>query len=174
MFDLPPEQTAGAATGVSGSRSRTGPAGRARRIVRGMRSEVPPLATGRDRHCGERFRLRLRAEPRGFAVVRRQVRAQLLRWDREDLTYSAAMCVTELLSNVHKHVASPECELTLLAIEDGVRAAVADGDPRLPVAGEPDFRAESGRGLFLLSQMVDDWGAEATSDGKQVWFELRR
>ena len=138
-----------------------------------MNTDVPPIEAGQDPHCGERFRLSLRADPREFAVVRREVRAQLRLWGRDRLTYNAAMCVTELLSNVHKHVASPECELTLLAVEDGVRAAVRDSDPALPVVSEPDFYAESGRGLFLLTQTVDDWGARPVPDGKEVWFVLR-
>ena len=64
-----------------------------------MNTDVPPIVAGQDPHRGERFRLSLRADPREFAVVRREVRAQLRLWGRDQLTYNAAMCVTELLSN---------------------------------------------------------------------------
>lgn len=137
-----------------------------------MKPEVPPIAAPVQlsaTHC----RLALRAEPHSLAVVRRVVRAQLRAWQCEELTPPAAMGVTELLSNVHKHVRSPECVLTLRKITGGIRVSVIDTDPRMPVAGEPDHLSESGRGLFLLSETVQEWGAVPTRDGKEVWFVLR-
>jgi anti-sigma regulatory factor (Ser/Thr protein kinase) len=118
--------------------------------------------------------LALRAEPRGLHAVRRMVRDRLRAWDRAELAVPAAMCVTELLSNVHSHVASPDCVLTLRLLADGIRISVVDGEPRLPVARRPDHLAESGRGLFLLAGTVDEWGAAPLGTGKEVWFVLRR
>lgn len=137
-----------------------------------MKPEVPLLVAPVQlsaTHC----RLVLRAEPRRLALVRRVVRAQLREWRCAELTLPAAMCVTELLSNVHKHTASPECVLTLRRITDGIRVSVADTESRMPVLCEPDFLSESGRGLFLLRETVQEWGAVPTADGKEVWFVLR-
>ncbi len=136
-----------------------------------MKPEVPPIAAPvrlSATHC----RLALRAEPHTLAVVRRVVRSQLREWDCQELTLPAAMCVTELLSNVHKHVRSPDCVLTLRKITGGIRISVIDTDPRMPVLREPDHLSESGRGLFLMSETVREWGAVPTGDGKEVWFTL--
>jgi anti-sigma regulatory factor (Ser/Thr protein kinase) len=142
------------------------------RIVEVMKPELPPIAAPVQlsaTHC----RLALRVTPRGLHDVRRTVRGQLRAWDLAELTMSAAMCVTELLSNVHKHARSPECVLTFRRITDGIRISVIDTEPAMPVVCEPDHRSESGRGLFLLSETVDEWGAAPVGAGKEVWFVLR-
>lgn len=119
------------------------------------------------------YRTRLVAVPQRFALARRSVGAQLRLWGYDGLVDSAAMCVTELLANVHRHVSSHECGLTLQALPEGVRISVSDRSPALPVAEEePDWHAERGRGLFLLSRTADRWGSERTPTGKEVWVVL--
>ncbi|CAM5642409.1 non-specific serine/threonine protein kinase OS=Streptomyces antimycoticus OX=68175 GN=SANT12839_039310 PE=3 SV=1 [Streptomyces antimycoticus] len=54
-----------------------------------------------------------------LADIRRAVGARLRLGRREELISAAGMCVTELLSNVHKHAASPECVLTLESLRTG-------------------------------------------------------
>ncbi|MDI5972998.1 ATP-binding protein [Streptomyces sp. SL13] len=136
-----------------------------------MKPQVPPTAA--PAHAGApECRWTLRAEPHGLHEVRRAVRARLRAWGREELTLPAAMCVTELLSNVHKHARSPECELTMRGITRGIRISVIDREPRLPVAGEPGHLSRRGRGLFLLGGTVDAWGALPVPGGKEVWFTL--
>ncbi|MEU9795564.1 ATP-binding protein [Streptomyces sparsogenes] len=120
-----------------------------------------------------RYELRLRVHPQTLADVRRVVAARLRQWDRDELITAAAMCVTELLSNVHKHAASPDCVLVLENRPYGIRAAVSDTESSLPVVKEPDFLSESGRGMFLLSKTADEWGTDLNPTGKTVWFTLR-
>ncbi|ASQ94910.1 MULTISPECIES: ATP-binding protein [Streptomyces] len=124
-------------------------------------------------NISQRYELRLRAHPRMLADIRRAVGARLRLWGREELISAAGMCVTELLSNVHKHAASPECVLTLERLPHGIRAAVSDSEAALPVVKEPDFLSESGRGMFLLSKTAHEWGTDLTPAGKTVWFTLR-
>ncbi|GHJ28001.1 hypothetical protein TPA0910_24340 [Streptomyces hygroscopicus subsp. sporocinereus] len=124
-------------------------------------------------NISQRYELRLRAHPQTLADVRRAVAARLRLWGREELISAAGMCVTELLSNVHKHAASPECVLLLENLSNGVHAAVSDTEFALPVVKEPDFLSESGRGMFLLSKTADEWGTDLTPTGKTVWFTLR-
>jgi anti-sigma regulatory factor (Ser/Thr protein kinase) len=118
------------------------------------------------------FEQQLTADPRTFASVRRTVAARLRLWGRDELVPAAAMCVTELLSNVHKHTPTAACVLALRDLPDGIRAAVTDPDPALPTLKEPDYFDESGRGLFLLSQTAHSWGVDLKSPGKTVWFTL--
>lgn len=119
--------------------------------------------------------MRLSAEPARLGAVREAVCDQLRAWGRGDLADAAALCVTEILANVHRHAGSPDCELTLDRLPGaGVRAAVSDSSPALPVLRPlPDWTAERGRGLHLIEAAADRWGTTLTPGGKQVWVELR-
>jgi anti-sigma regulatory factor (Ser/Thr protein kinase) len=136
-----------------------------------MKPEVPPIAAPAQVSSAE-CQLMLRAEPHVLAAVRRFVGARLREWGLEELRPAAAMCVTELLSNVHKHAATPECVLELRRIAQGIRVSVRDTEPSPPVMREPDHMSERGRGLFLLSETADAWGFEPKATGKEVWFTL--
>ncbi|MEK8171082.1 ATP-binding protein [Streptomyces sp. M19] len=94
--------------------------------------------------------------------MRRAVGSRLRLWGREELIGAAGMCVTELLSNVHKHAGSSECVLTLENRSFGIHAAVSDSERALPVVREPDYLSESGRGMFLLSKTAHEWGTDLT------------
>ncbi|WP_274558108.1 ATP-binding protein [Streptomyces spiramyceticus] len=121
----------------------------------------------------QQYRQELAVDPQGFARIRRIVGAYLRYWGRDELVPPAAMCVTELLTNVHRHAGSAACVLVLQTSSSGVRIVVSDESPALPVVREPDWFAESGRGMFLLSSTVDAWGADPTREGKDVWIEFR-
>jgi hypothetical protein len=57
-----------------------------------------------------------------------------------------------------------------------VLCAVADPSPRPPEPKEPDYLAESGRGLHVISALSDRWGSTVPTDaGKVVWalFSVR-
>lgn len=118
--------------------------------------------------------LRLTADPARLAAVRQAVRDQLLAWARPDLADAATLCVTELLANVHRHAGSPDCELTLDRLPEGVRAGVSDRSHVVPVVPPcTEWSAENGRGLLLITAASYRWGTTLTSGGKQVWVELR-
>ncbi|MGW8552831.1 ATP-binding protein [Streptomyces tubercidicus] len=121
----------------------------------------------------QQYRQELTVQPQDLERIRRIVGAYLRYWGRDEVVERAAMCVTELLSNVHKHTGSAACVLLLQISPSGVRIVVSDESQDLPVVREPNWFAESGRGMFLISKTVDAWGAEPTSDGKHVWFEIR-
>ena len=125
-------------------------------------------------HRALQYRQQIVADPQQFALVRRTVGACLRAWGLRGLVEGTAMCVTEMLSNVHRHVDSPECELRLERVPEGVRAVVGDrSSAALPHrVEEPDCFAESGRGLFLLSRTADRWGSVPTATGKEVWVVL--
>ena len=56
---------------------------------------------------------------------------------------------------------------------DPFRLEVHDLDPALPVPpGDADDRG--GRGLRIVNELADDWGASHDQDGKTVWAEFRR
>ncbi|QKV67511.1 ATP-binding protein [Streptomyces harbinensis] len=82
--------------------------------------------------------------------------------------------VTELLSNVLRHVDDHACCLVLSALGDTVLVQVLDRSAVLPEIGEaPDWEAQSGRGLWMLREMADGFGSElldGTTYKKVVWF----
>lgn len=124
--------------------------------------------------------MELQALPSRIGQVRRIVSAQLRYWHMDPLIDRAALGVTELLSNVHRH-ARPDksCTVELELLPDRLTVSVRDHDPRLPVltdaADVPDAGplATCGRGLAMVAAMSESWGARPVGeDGKVVWFTL--
>ncbi|WP_049580394.1 ATP-binding protein [Streptomyces sp. SBT349] len=80
--------------------------------------------------------------------------------------------ITELLSNVARHVEDPRCTLELTLVGGAVQVTVHDRSSALPVITLPEWTAEEGRGLWLLREMADGLGYALTDEGKQVWVRV--
>jgi anti-sigma regulatory factor (Ser/Thr protein kinase) len=85
----------------------------------------------------------------------------------------AELLVSELVTNGVRYAAPPivlrvECESG-----DSLRILVRDGSPLLPRLNHAEPEDESGRGMYLVDYISDEWGAEPTRDGKITWFRLR-
>ncbi|MDT0542786.1 MULTISPECIES: ATP-binding protein [Streptomyces] len=123
------------------------------------------------RHCT----VELQALPSRIGQVRRIVSAQLRYWHLDPLIDPAALAVTELLANVHRH-AQPDkqCTVEIVLMLDRLTVSVRDHDPRLPHVPECDLMATHGRGLALVAAVSQSWGMHARDDGsgKVVWFSL--
>ncbi|MGW3205340.1 ATP-binding protein [Streptomyces sp. NPDC001135] len=104
--------------------------------------------------------------------IRRIVRSLLHEWELTDLAFAVELGVSELVTNVVRHVPDRRCTVLLARQTAGVRAEVTDGFPRLPrPSSEVGHDSECGRGLALLDAVVDKWGVSAAGAGKTVWFE---
>ncbi|MFD4245498.1 ATP-binding protein [Streptomyces sp. NPDC058525] len=125
------------------------------------------------RHCV----VELQALPARIGQIRRIVSAQLRHWQLDPLIDRAALGVTELLSNVHRH-AQPDktCTVEIEFRLGRLTVSVIDSDPRLPVLREAamDALETCGRGLALVEAVSEAWGARHQTDGpgKVVWFSL--
>jgi anti-sigma regulatory factor (Ser/Thr protein kinase) len=100
---------------------------------------------------------------------------ELLRvWDAPHDREDAALLVTELVSNVVDHVGG-EANLTLeLQLSDRwLHIGVVDGSSIRPVVRELSMDRPRGRGVRMIQEIADRWGADDHLDGKRVWFELR-
>ncbi|MEU6822928.1 ATP-binding protein [Streptomyces atriruber] len=86
---------------------------------------------------------------------------------------TAALCTSELVTNVHQHTKS-DVHLRAAVATTHVRIAVYDGGDQLPTPRRPDADQESGRGLFLVTALSDVCGVTPASAGKGVWFQLNR
>jgi anti-sigma regulatory factor (Ser/Thr protein kinase) len=89
----------------------------------------------------------------------------------------ARLLTSELVTNAVLHTQSrrPGGTVTLVVIElaDGIRVEVADEGSAgsVPVVRD-DVLADSGRGLFLVQSLADDWGYLCDPSGTTVWFRL--
>ncbi|MFF9011894.1 ATP-binding protein [Streptomyces sp. NPDC014870] len=130
------------------------------------------------RHCT----VELQALPSRIGQVRRIVSAHLRYWHLDALIDHAALGVTELLTNVHRH-AQPDkmCTVEIELLLDRLTVSVHDHDPRIPHvdgrAGLPhpddvDECATSGRGLAIIEAVSESWGIRPHDTGKVIWFTL--
>ncbi|WP_306319683.1 MULTISPECIES: ATP-binding protein [unclassified Streptomyces] len=126
-----------------------------------------------NRHCT----VELQALPSRIGQVRRIVSAQLRYWHLDPLIELAALGVTELLTNVHRH-AQPDklCTVEIELLGGTLTVSVHDHDPRLPEVRDADPLATCGRGLAMIAAVSQSWGVRAHGedgkDGKVVWFAL--
>ena len=85
---------------------------------------------------------------------------------------TAALLVSELVTNAVIH-GRTTATVEVHRPADTLRVTVRDDNPALPGVGDsPDFDAENGRGLLIVSKLATHWGIEAGDGGKAVWFEL--
>ncbi|WP_328656928.1 ATP-binding protein [Streptomyces sp. NBC_00334] len=125
-----------------------------------------------------RFRFELAAHPASPAQARRLTRARLNGWAVcEDTCDTAALVVSELVTNAIVHTASRHIVCELHDADDLVRIAVRDegcapGQPHPSADQQPED--EHGRGLLLVDALCDAWGAHEHGPGLLVWAELPR
>lgn len=84
--------------------------------------------------------------------VRRIVRAGLRHWSQQDLTESAELLATELVTNALKHGRGPDIGVRLYLTAGHLMIEVRDGSPELPVPRNATPEDEGGRGLFLVDR----------------------
>jgi len=91
----------------------------------------------------------------------------------EELVDDLLIAVSELVTNAVLHAGS-EIRLRVKALPSWVRVEVFDGSPHLPRPIGTEGVAATGRGLRLVAELVDRWGAESEGEGKVVWCEVSR
>ncbi|MFB8248282.1 ATP-binding protein [Streptomyces sp. NPDC055952] len=142
---------------------------------------LPGLGAGADplgAAAPRRFRFELAAHPGSPAQARRLTRARLTGWSVcEDTCDSAALVVSELVTNAIVHTASTHIVCELHDGDDLVRIAVRDegcapGQPHAASRTRPE--EEHGRGLLLVDALCHAWGAHEHGPGLLVWAELPR
>jgi anti-sigma regulatory factor (Ser/Thr protein kinase) len=104
-------------------------------------------------------------------LARAFLRDTLQTWKLDGFGDVTELLVTELVANVVTHVDAP---MTLRVYREPKRVRVEIDDPssELPEVHHPDSADEHGRGVLLVDQLADAWGAELHEGGKTVWFEL--
>lgn len=114
--------------------------------------------------------LELPSDPALVAHARTVTERQLETWGLSELSFSAALVVSELVTNSIRYATGPVMlrlirdRCLLCEVSDNVHAA-----PHLRRARRDD---EGGRGLFLVAQVSQRWGTRYTASGKTIWAEL--
>jgi PAS domain S-box-containing protein len=109
--------------------------------------------------------------PTSPGAARRLVAQALRDADLPDLDDSCRMAVSELVTNALVH-AGTDLRVAVRVEHGCVRVEVHDGSPHLPVRREYSSSSGTGRGLGIVADLVDDWGAYRVAAGKVVWFLL--
>ncbi|MEV7868518.1 ATP-binding protein [Streptomyces sp. NPDC088124] len=114
------------------------------------------------------------AEPREVAGLRRVLQMHLDFWGLPEVIAPAQICVSEMVTNVIRHVGDGTPTTLAVSIQGThVRLELRDPDIRaLPTLLAPPPDAESGRGMLLVDELADRWGVTLRPEAKVVWCEL--
>ncbi len=111
---------------------------------------------------------------RAPGLARQAARDALAAWRLEELTDTAVLLVSELVTNAIQHASAGGSAIVLRLETAGgwLRIEVHDPDPGEPTPRPLAGLEESGFGLVLVDTMADKWGVRQTANGKAVWAEL--
>jgi anti-sigma regulatory factor (Ser/Thr protein kinase) len=120
--------------------------------------------------------VRLAAVPESVREARDFARTVLYSWNLAGMYDDVRLVVSELVTNALRYAvgfsahSDPPIRLSLLRTTGRLTCAVTDPCDQIPVCREPDFAAQSGRGLHLVEAFSDSWNwAPLSSHGKVVW-----
>jgi serine/threonine-protein kinase RsbW len=86
---------------------------------------------------------------------------------------TVAVMTSELATNSIRHAES-EFEVNVDRSNREIRVEVTDEGSGTPTVLSPDPTQPSGRGLFIVDKLADDWGVTSARDcsTKTVWFRV--
>ncbi|MEV1010104.1 ATP-binding protein [Streptomyces sp. NPDC049881] len=132
----------------------------------------PPQELRPETQCA--YAWALTAREREIGVWRRVVADVFGGWGAaEEAVELARLGVSELLTNVCRHVDDPACYLQVVRDAGQAVVLVIDRSRRMPKnTEEPDWAAATGRGLWMLREMAGEFGVQTLPyrQGKAVWF----
>lgn len=128
-----------------------------------------------ERHVRRGCRVRLATGPAAPAEARRRVRDAIRSWQVPVDLDAALLLTSELVTNAIRHEAGQGAQVVVLVIASSrgrLRVDVHDTSRSLPAVAEVPADAETGRGLFLVETLSEEWGFYRTPAGKAVYFTL--
>ncbi|MDW6062238.1 ATP-binding protein [Streptomyces sp. FXJ1.4098] len=116
---------------------------------------------------------RVSKHKRSVPGVRTRIRKTLANWGISGaLADDVTLSVDELVSNAIRHcrVTFALIEITVSVQDRALLLEVSDPDrDKIPQLRTPDPDEESGRGLYLVSQLAETWGHRHEKHSKCVW-----
>ncbi|WP_067071366.1 ATP-binding protein [Carbonactinospora thermoautotrophica] len=113
----------------------------------------------------------LKPEPAEVRRARHAVREHLARWGLTALTDTAALLVSELVTNLVRHAQAPGW-LRVAYVDGVLRIEVFDPGSHTPQPQDADLDDEAGRGLAIVTELAAEFGWEPRDGGKVVYAEL--
>ncbi|MGO4430161.1 ATP-binding protein, partial [Streptomyces sp. MCAF7] len=89
------------------------------------------------------------------------------------LAEHTVLLVSELVGNAVRHTGARTFGLRMLRRRGWIRVEVRDPSRGLPCLMPVALLDTSGRGLWLVDQLAQRWGADLLPRGKTTWFEMR-
>ncbi|MEU5880690.1 ATP-binding protein [Spirillospora sp. NPDC047279] len=129
------------------------------------------MAEIRKHYSSERVRPAFDVVP----IARASLRRVFDSWGLNELSDDAENVLSELLTNAITFVlgqgeAAAWVSYSFMIRDGRVEVRVWDPYPdALPEPREPDFVSQSGRGLFIVDALADDWSVQRYDTGKTVW-----
>ncbi|MFC9462184.1 SpoIIE family protein phosphatase [Streptomyces sp. NPDC056983] len=108
--------------------------------------------------------------PEAAPIARAAARRQLDVWGvDEETAYTTELIVSELVGNAVRYGAPP-LQLRLI-FERMLTCEVSDTAASAPQVKHARTIDETGRGLFIIASLADQWGTRYQAQGKTVWAE---
>jgi PAS domain S-box-containing protein len=108
-------------------------------------------------------------DPAAVATARSLATRQLHAWGLAEEVFATELIVSELVTNAIRY-ARPPVHLRLIH-DRQLTCEVSDGSSAAPHLRHARTTDEGGRGLLLVSQLAERWGARYESLGKTIWAE---
>ncbi|GAB2969042.1 SpoIIE family protein phosphatase [Streptomyces pseudoechinosporeus] len=94
---------------------------------------------------------------------------QMAWWGLEEESFTTELIVSELVTNAIRYGGEP---ITLRLIRDhNLICEVSDGSSTSPHVRRAQDTDEGGRGLYLITQLTQNWGTRYGERGKTIWAE---
>ncbi|MGW4866808.1 SpoIIE family protein phosphatase [Streptomyces chartreusis] len=133
--------------------------------------DVALLITHTRRLAGDRVaQWEVPSEPAVVGTVRAQCIRTLESWGLDEISFSAELVLSELITNAVRYGSQPIS--VRLLYDRTVVCEVSDGSSTSPHLRRAASTDEGGRGLFLVAQYAERWGTRYGSRGKVIWAEL--
>jgi PAS domain S-box-containing protein len=112
------------------------------------------------------------AGPEAAPIARAAARSQLADWGvDEETAFTNELVVSEMVGNAVRYGAPP-LQLRLI-LDRMLTSEVSDSALSAPYVKHARTVDESGRGLFIVSSLTDQWGTRYHQHGKTVWAEQK-
>ncbi|MFH9209006.1 ATP-binding protein [Streptomyces albidoflavus] len=118
-------------------------------------------------------------QPVSVGAARSFVATVLTGWEPDDRLDDVKVCVSELATNAIRHGSrvGRGFLVRVASRDERLRVEVRDGggsDGKAPCVKEPAADVDSGRGLYLVATLADDWGVNRhEGHGHTVWAEFK-
>jgi anti-sigma regulatory factor (Ser/Thr protein kinase) len=109
-------------------------------------------------------------DPASVSEARDRTEHRLAEWGLSDLSFTAVLVVSELVTNAVRYSAGP-IRLRLIR-DDALIIEVTDDSSTAPQLRHAEDDDEHGRGLSITAQLTERWGTRREHRGKTIWAEL--